>query len=208
MLSVRSFLLASVVVLGACGGNSSVTARGSSDANNVAARATEPRSGDATAATPADPNATTSAGVTLPGTSSSSGTTHPAPSSSAAPSSTEPGDPSKPPPAPPKRVGARHVLVQWMGAERAGSSVMRSKEQALALAQDVWKRAKGGGDFARLAVEYSDEPGAGGRGGSLGRFGKGQMDPAFESAAFKLLVGEVSGVVETKFGYHVIQRTE
>lgn len=109
---------------------------------------------------------------------------------------------------PPKRIGARHVLVQWMGSDRAAASVVRSKEQARAIAEEVLRRAKAGDDFARLAVEYSDEPGAGNRGGSLGRFGKGQMVGAFETAAFKLKVNEVSEIIETGFGYHVIQRTE
>ena len=105
-------------------------------------------------------------------------------------------------------MGARHVLVQWMGAERAPNAVVRSREQALAIAQLVHKRAKAGEDFARLAVEFSDEPGAGARGGSLGRFSRGQMVGAFEAAAFKLAVGEISEIVESPFGYHIIQRTE
>ena len=95
-----------------------------------------------------------------------------------------------------------------MGSERAPSLVVRTKEQALSVAKEVLRRAKAGEDIARLAAEYSDEPGAGGRGGSLGRFGKGQMVPAFEEAAFRLKVNEVSDLVETPFGYHVIQRTE
>lgn len=109
---------------------------------------------------------------------------------------------------PPSSIGARHVLVQWMGSERAGKSVLRSREQALAIAQEVHRRAKAGDDLGRLAVEYSDEPGAGPRGGSLGRFGKGQMVGAFEAAAFKLKVGAISDIVETPFGFHVIQRTQ
>lgn len=108
----------------------------------------------------------------------------------------------------PKRIGARHVLIQWMGSERASSQVLRSREQALVIAQEVLRRAKGGEDLGRLAVEYSDEPGASSRGGSLGRFGSGQMVPAFEAAAFKLEVGEISDIVETPFGFHIIQRTE
>ena len=95
-----------------------------------------------------------------------------------------------------------------MDSERAPVSVVRSREQAHAVAQQVLTRAKAGDDFARLAIEFSDEPGAGGRGGSLGRFGRGQMVGAFEAAAFKLEVGQVSDIVESPFGFHIIQRTE
>lgn len=136
----------------------------------------------------------------------------PAETAAAAPSKDPAKDPQKDPAQdeaqPPKRIGARHVLVQWMGADKAPASVVRSKEQARAIIEEVHRRAKAGDDFARLAVDYSDEPGAGNRGGSLGRFGKGQMVGAFESAAFKLKVNEVSEIIETGFGYHVIQRTE
>jgi parvulin-like peptidyl-prolyl isomerase len=85
---------------------------------------------------------------------------------------------------------------------------VRSKEQAYNVAKDVLRRARAHEDFARLAVEFSDEPNAAQRGGSLGRFGHGQMVPEFEAAAFKLDVGEISDIVESPFGYHVIQRTE
>jgi parvulin-like peptidyl-prolyl isomerase len=95
-----------------------------------------------------------------------------------------------------------------MGAEKAEASIVRSRDQALAVAKQVLRRAKAGEDFARLAIEFSDEPGSGGRGGSLGRFGRGQMVPAFEEAAFRLEVGQVSDIVETPFGFHVILRTE
>ena len=108
----------------------------------------------------------------------------------------------------PSRITARHVLIQYMGAQSAGPSIVRTKEQALAVAQEVLRRAKAGDDFARLAVEFSDEPNAGSRGGSLGRFGHGQMVHEFEDAAFALSVGQISGIVETPFGFHVILRTE
>ncbi|MFO0736143.1 MAG: peptidylprolyl isomerase [Labilithrix sp.] len=108
----------------------------------------------------------------------------------------------------PAKISARHVLIQWMGADHAKDSVVRSKEQAFNVAKEVLRRARAKEDFARLAVEYSDEPNAGQRGGSLGRFGHGQMVPEFEAAAFKLDVGEISDVVESPFGFHVIQRTE
>lgn len=108
----------------------------------------------------------------------------------------------------PNKIAARHVLIQYIGAERSKDSCVRTKDQAREMAEEVDRRAKAGEDFARLAVEYSDEPNAAQRGGSLGRFGKGVMAPQFEDAAFKLKVNQVSDVVETNFGFHVIQRTE
>jgi parvulin-like peptidyl-prolyl isomerase len=113
-------------------------------------------------------------------------------------------DPSKRP----AKIGARHVLIQWMGAQHAGASVVRTRDQARAVAEDVLRRARAGEDFKRLAVEFSDEPNAGQRGGSLGIFGHGQMVPPFEKAAFALEPGQISDIVETDFGFHVIQRTE
>ncbi len=109
---------------------------------------------------------------------------------------------------PPKEVGARHVLIQFLGTERAPASVVRTREQAEALAEKVLAKARRGESFTRLATEYSDEPGAAGRGGALGKFTRGRMAPAFEDAAFRLRVGQISEVVETPFGFHVILRTE
>lgn len=198
-----------VLLAAGCGGPPAGT---DASTAQVARRAAEPRTNDPTAAAPAPMQPVTGKQVPVASPApSTSATSTPATSTttttSTSTSSSSDGAPVADEP-PPKRIGARHVLVQWMGAERAPSSVVRSKDQALALAQEVHRRAKAGEDFARLAVEYSDEPGAGNRGGSLGRFSHGQMVPAFEAAAFKLKVGEVSDIVETGFGYHVIQRTE
>jgi hypothetical protein len=198
-------VVAALLVLSACD-----AMRGGERAH-VAQQAIEPRTGDATASAPAGgipasvPMVTTGSKTAPP----------PAPTPARTETSASAAPPPPPPPAPaagneeePKRISARHVLVQWMGSDRAGKSVLRTKEQALVLAQGVLKRAQAGEDLGRLAVEYSDEPNAGARGGSLGRFGKGQMVGAFEAVVFKLKVGEISGVVETPLGFHIIQRTE
>lgn len=107
-----------------------------------------------------------------------------------------------------ERVGAAHVLVAYKGALRANPKVTRSKEEAKKLADDVAAKAKKGEDFAELAKKYSDGP-SGPKGGALGApFNRRQMVKPFSDAAFDLQVNQVSGVVETKFGFHVIKRTQ
>ncbi|MBL8600570.1 MAG: peptidyl-prolyl cis-trans isomerase [Myxococcales bacterium] len=118
-----------------------------------------------------------------------------------------------PPPDPnrrqaPAQVTASHVLVMHRGSERVPGTVTRTRDEAQTRAREVLRRARGGEDFAQLARQFSDEPGASQSGGALGAFGHGQMVPPFEQAAFALNVGEISDVVETSFGFHVIKRTQ
>jgi parvulin-like peptidyl-prolyl isomerase len=75
-------------------------------------------------------------------------------------------------------------------------------------AEEVLKRARAGEDFAKLAKEFSTDPVSKEKGGDLGWFGHGQMVPEFEQAAFALKPGEISEVVESKFGYHIIKLDE
>lgn len=103
-------------------------------------------------------------------------------------------------------VGASHILISYAGSQVQG--VERTQEEARNLIVELEGRiASGEIDFAQAASEYSDCP-SGADGGALGVFGRGAMVPAFEQAAFSLGVGEMSGVVETQFGYHLILRTQ
>jgi hypothetical protein len=73
-------------------------------------------------------------------------------------------------------------------------------------AEDVLKRARAGEDFAKLADEVTEDPSGKGKGGDLGWFGRGRMTKPFEDAAFALKDNEISDLVETQFGFHIIQR--
>ncbi len=99
----------------------------------------------------------------------------------------------------PKRVKARHILVK--AAEDAPQA---DKDKAKATLEGAIKRLDAGEDFAKVAKEVSEDT-SGKDGGDLGWFGPGAMVKPFEDAAFALEKGKRSGVVESRYGYHVIQ---
>ncbi len=102
----------------------------------------------------------------------------------------------------PERIRTSHILIK---VEETDSELVR--EQKKTKIEELHARLVAGEDIATLATENSDCPSAS-KGGDLGFFGKGQMVRPFEDAAFALEPGEISPVVETKFGYHVIEVTE
>jgi peptidyl-prolyl cis-trans isomerase SurA len=80
-----------------------------------------------------------------------------------------------------------------------------NKAQARATIERIRTELKGGADFASLAIQYSQDPGSAKAGGDLGFIPKGQLIPSFEKAAYALNEGQISDVVETRYGYHLIQ---
>ncbi len=105
----------------------------------------------------------------------------------------------------PETVKASHILIKPQTDPNTDPN--QAKAKAKAKTEDLLKQVKGGADFAALAKEHSACPSAA-RGGDLGSFAKGQMVKPFEDAAFALEPNQVSGVVETQFGYHIIKVTE
>ncbi len=103
------------------------------------------------------------------------------------------------------QIHAAHILIMYKGSMRAPASITRSKAEAHKLAEDVLKKINNGADFAEMAKLYSDGPSKV-HGGDLRTFGRGAMVKPFEDAAFSLKKGEVSDIVETQFGFHIIKR--
>ncbi len=101
------------------------------------------------------------------------------------------------------RVRASHILITVpQNADAA------TKQQAKTKAEGILKDLKGGKDFAAAAKENSQDPGSAVNGGDLGFFEQGQMVPPFEQAAFALKPGEMSELVESQFGFHIIKVAE
>lgn len=102
-----------------------------------------------------------------------------------------------------KEIEASHILICWKGIDSCESGL--TKEEALAKIKKLKEQAKPE-NFAELAKTNSTEPGARESLGNLGWFAKGRMVAVFEEAAFKLAKGQISDVVESEFGYHLIYK--
>jgi len=98
-----------------------------------------------------------------------------------------------------RTASVRHILLLTQGKTEA------EKAEALKKIEGILARAKAGEDFGELAKQHSEDPGSKDNGGLYEDFGRGQMVKPFEDAAFSVPVGEISGVVETNFGYHIIK---
>ncbi len=99
----------------------------------------------------------------------------------------------------PEQVRASHILLKTEGKDDAAV-----KKQA----EDLLAKIKAGADFAQLATKYSEDEASKTKGGDLDYFGKGQMVPEFEKVAFSLEPGQVSDVVKSQYGYHIIKVTD
>jgi len=96
----------------------------------------------------------------------------------------------------PEQIRASHILF---GVEGKDEAAVRKQAEA------VLQQVKAGGDFAALAKKFSEDPGSRDRGGDLDYFGRGRMVPEFETAAFALQPGQVSDLVRSQFGFHIIK---
>ena len=96
----------------------------------------------------------------------------------------------------PEQVRASHILIKTDGKDEAA---------AKAKAEDILKQAKAGADFAELAKKYSEDEGSAKNGGDLDYFGRGRMVPEFDQAVFAMQPGQISDLVKTQYGYHIIK---
>jgi parvulin-like peptidyl-prolyl isomerase len=105
----------------------------------------------------------------------------------------------------PEMAHVRHILLMTIDPAThtpLSTNAIAAKRQQI---DDLLKKIRGGADFATLAKQYSEDPGSKNDGGELPPFSRGQMVPEFESAAFSLTNGEVSDVITTQYGYHIIK---
>jgi len=107
----------------------------------------------------------------------------------------------------PEMVRASHILFSTRDQATGSELSQEMKQTKRKLAEEILKRARAGEDFAKLAREYSEDPGSKDKGGEY-TFPRGRMVPEFESVAFSLGTNQISDIVTTQFGYHIIKLSE
>jgi peptidyl-prolyl cis-trans isomerase D len=105
----------------------------------------------------------------------------------------------------PEQVKVSHILIKTPIPAPGAKEDEKAIAAARAKAEDVLKQLKAGGDFAKLAEKYSDDPGSAKSGGDLGWIGRGRTVPEFEKAAFSLGKGQTSDLVKSSYGFHIIR---
>jgi parvulin-like peptidyl-prolyl isomerase len=105
----------------------------------------------------------------------------------------------------PEMAHARHILLMTIDPATRTSLPTNTVAAKRKKIEDLLKQLRGGGDFAKLAKEFSEDPGSKDNGGELPEFPRGQMVPEFEAAAFSMTNSQVSDVITSPFGFHIIQ---
>ncbi|MFQ5639922.1 MAG: peptidylprolyl isomerase [bacterium] len=98
-----------------------------------------------------------------------------------------------------KTASVRHILLNTQGKSDSAKEEIRTKMET------ILAKARQGEDFAELAKKYTEDPGSKSNGGLYENFGRGRMVKAFEEASFSVPVGEISDIVETNYGFHIIK---
>jgi len=106
---------------------------------------------------------------------------------------------------PVERIAASNILVSYAGAQKASAEVVRTRDEAKALADELYGELRGGASFEELADARSDGPERG-HGGLIGVFTTNRMLPQISRAALSVAEGEIAGPVESPYGFHIVRR--
>ncbi|MFO0757872.1 MAG: peptidylprolyl isomerase [Byssovorax sp.] len=107
----------------------------------------------------------------------------------------------------PAKIKVKHILVMYKGGKKA-EGIARTRQEACLRAIEARDKIRGGADFGEIVKQYSDEPGAATRDGMIGEVERKMLVKPFADAAFELSINQLSDVVETEFGFHIILRTQ
>jgi hypothetical protein len=108
----------------------------------------------------------------------------------------------------PPSVTVKHILIKYTGAKNADAAITRTREEACMRALEARTKLADGAEFDDMVKEFSDEAGAASRNGTLGSVERKDLARPFADAAFELSMNQMSDIVETEFGFHLIMRTQ